>query len=181
MKQKLRKRILEKRDTLTKKEIKDKSKKIKEVLFSLPEFNLAKTICFFVSFNKEVNTHGMIKEAIKQGKIVCVPMATDHKLILSKINKFDDLDKKNKYGILEPSKINKINKNDVDIIIVPGTVFDKQGHRIGYGKGYYDGLLKGYKGLSIGICFDLQMLNKVPRNEWDEKLDKVITEKGMVN
>ncbi|MBW2984748.1 5-formyltetrahydrofolate cyclo-ligase [Candidatus Woesearchaeota archaeon] len=180
MKRKLRKKTLEKRDALRKKEIEYKSKKIKGVLFSLPEFKLAKTVCFFVSFNSEVNTHDMIKEAIKDGKKVCVPIATDHTLILSKINKFDDLNKKNKYGILEPAKINKINKNDVDIIIVPGTVFDKEGHRVGYGKGYYDGLLKSYKGLSIGICFDLQMVDKVPRNEWDEKLDEVITEKGMV-
>lgn len=181
MKRKLRKDILEKRNSLKKKEIVKKSDIIKEKLFSSGEFKLAKTICFFVSFNSEVDTHGMIKEAIKQGKTICVPIATDHTLILSKINKFEDLDKENKYGILEPSKRNKINKKDVDIIIVPGTVFDKEGHRIGYGKGYYDGLLKKYKGLSIGICFDLQVVDKVPRNAWDEKLDKVITEKGMVN
>ena len=180
MKRKLRNNILKKRDALSKKQIKDKSSKIKQVLFSLPEFKLAKTVCFFVSFNSEVDTHDMIKEALKQGKRVCVPIATDHTLILSKIKDFKELNKENKYGILEPSKLNKINKKDVDVIIVPGTVFDKQCHRIGYGKGYYDSLLKGYNGLSMGICFDLQLVDKVPRNDWDEKLDEIITDKGMV-
>ena len=180
MKRKLRNNILKKRDALSKKQIKDKSSKIKQVLFSLPEFKLAKTVCFFVSFNSEVDTHDMIKEALKKGKNVVVPIATDHTLILSKIKDFKELNKENKYGILEPSKLNKINKKDVDVIIVPGTVFDKQCHRIGYGKGYYDSLLKGYNGLSMGICFDLQLVDKVPRNDWDEKLDAIITDKGMV-
>ena len=180
MKQKLRKEILEKSDSLIKEEIKEKSKIIKEKLFSSPEFKKAKTICFFVSFNSKVNTYEMIKESIDQGKTICVPIATDHKLILSKINNFDELNKKSKYGILEPQEINEMPKDNVDIIIVPGTVFDKEGHRIGYGKGYYDGLLKEYKRLSIGICFDLQIIDKVPRDEWDEQLDKVITEKGIM-
>ena len=180
MKQKLRKEILEQRDSLAREEIINKSNIIKQTLFSLGEYKLAKTICFFVSFNSEVNTHNMIKEAIKEGKTVCVPTATDHTLIMSKINDFNDLNKKNKYGILEPSKLNKIKKEEVDLIIVPGTVFDKECHRIGYGKGYYDSLLKGYKGLSIGICFDLQIIDKVPRNEWDEKINMIITEKRMI-
>ncbi|MBW2980494.1 5-formyltetrahydrofolate cyclo-ligase [Candidatus Woesearchaeota archaeon] len=180
MKQKLRKEILEKRDSLPKEDINKKSNIIKEKLFSLGEYKLAKTICFFVSFDSEVKTHSMIKEAVKEGKSVCVPIATDHTLTLSKIKDFNDLNKKNKYGILEPSKLNKIKKQEVDLIIVPGTVFDKECHRIGYGKGYYDGLLKGYKGLSIGICFDLQMVDKVPRNEWDEKIDIVITEERII-
>ncbi len=180
MKQKLRKEILEKRNKLTSKQITSKSDKIKRILHSIPEFKLAKSVCFFVSFSSEVDTHNMIKEAIKEGKEVCVPIATDHTLILSKLKSFKDLNKKNKYGILEPSKLNKVDKKEVEIIIVPGTVFDKKGHRIGYGKGYYDGLLKGYKGLSIGICFDLQIVDEVPRNEWDEKVNIIITEKRII-
>jgi 5-formyltetrahydrofolate cyclo-ligase len=180
MKKELRRKVLEKRDSLSKREVLSKSKLIKEKLFSIGEFKLAKTICFFVSFNSEIHTHNMIKEAIKQGKDVCVPIATDGHLILSKIKSFKDLDKENIYGILEPSKEDKINKNKVDVIVVPGTVFDKQKHRIGYGQGYYDKLLKKYQGLSVGICFDLQIIGKVPRNEWDEKLDLVISEKRVV-
>ncbi|MFC1704821.1 5-formyltetrahydrofolate cyclo-ligase [Nanoarchaeota archaeon] len=180
MKQQLRKEVLAKRDSLTKGNIKKKSDKIKKTLFGLGVYKLAKSICFFVSFNSEVETHEMIKEALKQGKEVCVPIATDHTLTLSKIEEFSDLKKENKYGILEPLKPNKVKKESVEVIIVPGTVFDKECHRVGYGKGYYDGLLKGYKGLSVGICFDLQLVDKVPRNTWDEKLDMVITEKQII-
>lgn len=180
MKSELRKQILEKRDSLSKEQVKKKSNIIKKVLFSLGEFKIAKSVCFFVSFNSEVNTHDMIKEALKQGKEVCVPIATDHTLTLSKIKDFKDLNKKNKYGILEPSKLNKVKKEDVEIIIVPGTVFDLGCHRIGYGKGYYDGLLKKYHGLSVGICFDQQVIDKVPRNTWDEKLNMIVTEKRII-
>jgi 5-formyltetrahydrofolate cyclo-ligase len=180
MKKQLRKEILEKRDSLKDKEIKAKAKSIKEGLFSIGEYEIAKTICFFVSFNSEVDTHGMIKEALNQGKKVCVPVVKGNRLVLSLINDFTDLKKKNKYGILEPSKINKVDKKEVDMIIVPGSVFDKRKHRIGYGKGYYDILLKDFKGLSVGICFDLQIIEKIPKDVWDEKLDMIITEKGII-
>ena len=176
MKQKLRKDILEKRDSLSKEEIINKSNIIKEKLFSLSEYKKANIICFFVSFKSEVNTNDMIKECIEEGKTVCVPVITGEKLILSRINNPSELTKKNKYGILEPPVINEIDKTDVDIITVPGAAFDKHGHRVGYGKGYYDDLLKDYGGLSLGICFDLQIVDKVPRDEWDEKIDMVITE-----
>lgn len=178
MKTNIRKQILEKRDSLTEKEIKEKSKSIGEKLFSLPEYKKAKTVSFFVSFGSEVNTHEMIKEALKE-KEVCVPVVKDNEIILSKINDFSDLDKKGKFGILEPSSIIEVDKELVDLIIVPGVAFDKNGYRVGYGKGYYDNLLRDYKGNTIGVCFGLQMIDNVPVKEHDVKVKEVITEKGM--
>jgi len=179
MKKEMRKQILEKRNSLTKEEIKEKSKIIKKKLFSSEEYQQAKTVSFFVSFGSEVDTHDMIKEALKE-KEVCVPIVQGDYIILSKINDFDDLDKKGKYGILEPSSIIEVDKELVDLIIVPGVAFDKKGHRIGYGKGYYDSLLIDYKGNTIGLCFSLQLISKVPVKEHDVRVKKVITEKEII-
>ena len=179
MKKEMRKQILEKRNSLTKEEIKEKSKLIEEKLFSLPEYKKAKTVSFFVSFGSEVDTHDMIKEALKE-KEVCVPVVQGDYIALSKINGLGDLDKEGKYGILEPSSIIEVDKEMVDLIIVPGVAFDKKGYRIGYGKGYYDNLLRDYKGNTIGLCFALQMIGKVPVKEHDVRVKKVITEKEII-
>jgi 5-formyltetrahydrofolate cyclo-ligase len=166
--------ILKKRNRLSRKEIIKKSKIIKEKLFSSKEYKKAKTIMFYVSFGSEVDTINMIKESLN--KTVCVPVVKDDKIIPSIIKEVKELNKKNKYKIPEPSKIRKIKKQDIDLVIVPGIVFDKQNHRIGYGKGYYDAFLKKLKAKKIGLAFSLQILEIIPKDEWDIKLDKIISQ-----
>lgn len=175
MKQISRRVILKKRNRLSKKEIIEKSKIIKEKLFDSKEYKKSKTIMFYVSFGSEVDTIEMIKESLKNKK-VCVPVVKESDLISSLIKNIKELNKKNRYGILEPSKINKVDKKDIDLVIVPGIVFDRQNHRIGYGKGYYDNFLKDFKGKTIGLAFKLQILEIIPKDEWDVKLDKIISE-----
>ena len=170
----LRKAFLNKRNKLNKEEIKSKSKIIKEKLFSSKEFKKAKSVCFYVSFKSEVFTHEMIKEALKTKK-VSVPIVKKDTLIISKIGSFKDLNKSNKYDNLEPSKIKEIKK--VDLIIVPAIVFDKKRYRIGYGKGYYDRLLKKINTKTIGLTFSSQIIEKIPIDDFDIKVNKVISDK----
>ena len=175
MKQELRKRILEKRNSLAKEEIKEKSKIIKEKLFSLEEYKKAKKILFYISFGSEVDTHDMIKESLKIKKTV-VPKCRNHELELSRIHSFDELEE-GYCKILEPVKIKKIDEKIVDLIIVPGIVFDRKGDRIGYGKGYYDRLLTRFPHVKkIGLAFSLQIVDSIPTEEHDIKVDRVITE-----
>ncbi len=117
----------------------------------------------------------MINESLK-GKRVCVPSVEEGNITASIIRDVKELNKKNKYGILEPSELRKIDKKDIDLVIVPGIVFDKQNHRIGYGKGYYDNFLKDFKGKTIGLAFKMQILEIIPKDEWDVRLDRVISE-----
>lgn len=167
--------ILKKRNRLSKEDIAQKSKIIKEDVFSSKEYKNSKTIMFYVSFGSEVNTLEMIKESLKK-KTVCVPIVKGPMIVPSIISSIKELNKKNDYGILEPLKIKKIKKQDIDLVIVPGVVFDKENHRIGYGKGYYDDFLKDFKGKTMGLAFKLQVLEIIPKDEWDIKLDKVISE-----
>jgi len=119
----------------------------------------------------------MMDEAINKGKTVLVPH-TEEEIKLVKFTSWNDL-KPGKFGILEPRTKIKRQKSP-DVVIVPGVAFDLQGYRIGYGKGYYDRLLKKLKAKRIGICFDIQIIEKIPKHGHDERLDSVITEKRMV-
>jgi len=166
---------LRKRNRLSKEEIISKSSVIKEKLFNSEDYKNAKVVMFYVSFGSEVDTFDMMKKALKDKK-VCVPAVKGDKIVASLIKDFKELDKKGKYGILEPSKIKEIDKKDIDLVIVPGVVFDKRNHRIGYGKGYYDKFLKDFKGKKVGLAFKMQILEFIPNHDWDVRLDKVISE-----
>ncbi len=185
MKQILKSEIFERRKALSKSEIKEKSAKIKEKLYSLSEFKTSKNILLYVSFNNEVDTINIIKDLlIKKEKNVLVPYVDKDKLIrISKINSFDDLEPKT-FGILEPKK-NKIRNFDIDeldLVIVPGIVFDKNGHRIGYGHGYYDKFLEKLRKntIKIGLCCDFQLIDKIPEEKHDVPMDIIVTEKRIL-
>lgn len=179
MKKALRKESLEKRDLLQKEDIIGKSKAIKEKLFLLSEFINAKTIAFYVSKGSEVFTHNIIKELLGEKRIL-VPKVLDNEIVFSEIDNFNEL-KPGKFDILEPVEIKEANHNEIDLIIVPGIAFDKKGHRIGYGYGYYDKILKKINCKKIGLVFSLQIVDKIPKEDYDVAVDKVITEEMVID
>ncbi len=186
MKQTLKFGIFEKRKALSKEEVGEKSKKIKENLYSLPEFKTAKNILFYVSFNNEADTINIIKELLdnKEKKII-VPFVEKNNpmLQLSELKNFNELEPKSR-GILEPKEkcIREFDAKNLDLAIVPGIVFDKNGHRIGYGHGYYDRFLKTLKesAKKIGIAFELQLVDKIPKEGHDIPVDIIVTEKRIL-
>jgi len=176
----LREDLLEKRKKLEKNEIIKKGNVIKEKLFSLEEYKKAKTVMFFVSFGKEIYTHDMVLEALQnKNKTVVIPKIVGFELVPSIIETFAGLERSS-YGILEPINVHELDMNRIDIIIVPGIGFDKEGHRIGFGKGYYDRFLKKTKALKIGLSMDFQIVDKIQNDEWDIPMDIVITEKRVI-
>ncbi len=185
MKNKLRKELIYKRKNLPKKEVLEKSDQIKKRLYETSEFKNSSTILFYVSYDNEVFTHDMIKECLSIGKEVVVPFSDkeNRRLILSKLDGWDEL-KQGSYGILESVKenIKKIDIDKIDIIIFPGVGFDEEGRRIGHGKGYYDALLKkSVNALHIGLAFEIQIVKKVPIESHDIPVDKIITEKRIID
>ena len=186
MKQTLKQQIFEKRNSLPKEEIREKSIKIKNNLFSLKEFNVAKNIMLYVSFNTEADTQKIIKELLnKKEKTIVVPYVTkgDFKLHLSELKSFNELKPKT-FGILEPREmyIREFNPDKLDLVIVPGIAFDKKGHRIGYGYGYYDRFLKTIKkkAVKIGLAFDFQLIESIPEEEHDVPMNIVVTDKEIL-
>lgn len=174
-----RRRFLESRLTLSLKDVKTMSEKIISSLFSLQEFKKAVTVMFYADARNEVQTREAIKLALAMGKRVVLPkVKKDRGLLAVEIKDISDL-KPGTFGILEPESDDGLEPEVIDLVVVPGVAFDRQGHRLGYGAGYYDGFLPklrpGVK--KIALAFELQVAESIPVEEHDVKMDTLITEK----
>ncbi len=184
-KAKIRRRIL----TLLKKQEESeritKSRSIEKKLFSLPEFIQAKCAMFYVSFDGEVETITMIKHAQQMGKEVAVPVihtskdVGEEKLIASLLKNVDNQLSPGPYGSLQPNEADvlEVALEEINLVVVPGVAFDKEGNRLGRGKGYYDRFLKdlAVEGIpSVGIAFDFQVVDSIPTLSHDLPVTKLI-------
>ena len=182
----MRKEMLENRSKLTKKEIREKSNKIKEKLMRLEKFKEAQVIFSFISFGDEVDTHEIIKESLKLGKRVGVPVTIPEgrKLLVSELYDFDKELELGYYDILAPKEeyIREIHPKEIDVVLVPGVVFTPAGYRIGYGGGYYDRFFSKNKDVyKIGLCFDMQIADEIPIDLYDIPVDIIITEDRIID
>lgn len=171
----IRKRVLAIRENLTDKEWEENSRQIYDKVTSHPFFLQANTIYCYIDYRREVATRAVIEYAWKLGKKVAVPKVVGDEMHFCEIKSFEELECGYK-GIQEPKS--QISANDDEaLVIMPGAAFDISCHRIGYGKGYYDKYLHVHpKQKTIGIAFELQMLEKVPSEEYDVCPDIIITE-----
>ena len=178
-KQDIRDKINLVRNNLSRNIVAEKSRKIIENLINLKEYNDAETIMPYISLNIEADTKEFIKDELLKGKSIVVPFVEEGGIQVSKLNDFENLIK-GKYGVLEPMKKEKHN-DKIDLVIVPGVAFDEKGSRIGFGKGYYDKFLERFKdSLKIAFAFEEQIVDNVPSEEHDVKVDMIITEKRII-
>ena len=139
-----------------------------------------KTFFVYKSFSSEVDTEGIINDLFNNNKNVLIPKCdikteTMNPVEISRLNSFE----LNAYGIPEVCA-DEFAEEKIDVIILPGLIFDKKGYRVGYGKGYYDkfiGSLK-YKPMLVGLAYDEQIIDFIDdTNEYDVRLDCVITDR----
>lgn len=142
---------------------------------SIAQFESAKVVFCYVSSANEVKTHSLIKEMLNLGKEVLVPLCTDKcgNMVSVRINSLDDL-KEGMYGIYEPIFHTPFDKTKIDVAIVPGVAFDKEGYRIGYGKGYYDRFLHDISPFKIGLTHKELFFDSLPHEENDVQVNIVI-------
>ncbi len=151
--------------------------KITDCVMGRPEWKNAETICLYMSTPDEVDTKLLLATALNAGKTVVFPRVEDDRLILHKVQSVGDFTR-GSYQILEPKKSNPIvDPKSVDVYIVPGIVFDKDGFRLGYGKGYYDRLLAGISAPKIGLAYAVQTVAEVAHTSYDVPVTTVVTEK----
>ncbi|MDR1585660.1 MAG: 5-formyltetrahydrofolate cyclo-ligase [Prevotellaceae bacterium] len=156
-------------------EIRDKSVKIILRLKETEEFRRAKSILLYWSMPGEVYTHDLAVETIA-GKSVFLPVVSGNNLLIREFTGVGDLKEGQAFSILEPApNAKEADIADIDLALVPGLAFDLKGGRLGRGKGYYDKLLSCANLYKIGVCFDFQLLDKIPCDEHDVLMDKVIT------
>jgi 5-formyltetrahydrofolate cyclo-ligase len=183
-KQILRKELFDLRQSIPLEMIIMKSRHIQALLFSVEAYHYARCVGFYVSSGHEVDTHLMIHDCFKLGKRVVVPKCGEKagEMMLCEIDSFNDM-VPGTLGILEPyNPVNKISLDEVDVLVVPGVGFDRGGHRIGQGGGYYDTLLSLHpRGVVIGIAFSIQLVDVVPIELHDKSVDLIVTENEVID
>ena len=162
--------------------IKHNSDIITDKLLNLDCIKNAKNIMLYLDFNNEVSTDSLIKKLLNLGKIVSSPITLkeERKLIPSQITDLKNGIQYGAYNIREPKPecSPAINIKDLDVVIVPAVAYDKNCYRLGYGGGFYDRFLENLRkdAVTIGIAFDLQIFDEVPKEAHDAQLDYIVTE-----
>lgn len=175
-KEQIRSTILLKLKTQKEENRNRKSRIIEKKLFRSSCFKKAKIVMFYISFGGEVDTRDMIKKAKKSGKIVTVPVCAKNRILKACLLGGRDRLVKGPYGILEPVTKQCVDLKHLDLVIVPGLAFNKQGKRLGRGKGYYDRFLEKLpkKTATIGLAYDFQILPRIPTISTDVNVGKIV-------
>lgn len=175
MKPRLRAKKLLERQQHHPEQQKSKNLKILGKIGKLPAFKKAKTVAFYLPIHGEVDLTPLLHKFGK--KTFVLPRVKGKSLELHAVKSLEHT-VRGKFNILEPhSHLPKIKPQDLDLLFIPGVVFAENGHRIGYGKGHYDRLLKKTLCPKIGIAYGFQMVKNIPGEPHDVPMDMIITER----
>lgn len=178
MKNFIRKKIKNELKSLSKEDIETNSSKIEQQLTTINDFNKASKIGLYYSIEKEIETKHLIKKLLSQNKEILLPKVNNNDMHFVKINTLDELNP-GKYGILEP-KSKKESKPD--LVILPAIAIDKNGNRIGRGKGFFDKYLNKNPNIkTICLVNNLQVIENINPEKHDKKIDIIISEKKIIN
>ena len=173
-KQELRASIRAQKRAMTEEEIVSRSEKLAELFLASDAYRNAKTIYGYLPYNQEVRTIPMLEQALKDGKRVAVPKVIGDEMIFIFM---DDLSKVEKgyAGIPEPVANGPAADDPHALVLMPGLAFDPQGHRIGYGGGFYDKFLASEpEHPTLALCYDFQMLPHLQTEAFDIPVDCVL-------
>jgi len=180
----IRKSIIEKRDSIITDIKNEWDQSILEELIDSKFYKYSLVLFIFVSFGSEVDTHKIISCALNDGKIVYVPKikSKDKGIEIFRINTLSDL-KLGYFNILEPLENCPVgNIKDIDLILIPGIAFDRNGGRIGYGAGFYDRFLTNINSAvpKLALAYQFKVLDEVPITEFDVRIDGIISNKELI-
>jgi 5-formyltetrahydrofolate cyclo-ligase len=180
----VRRKVIAARDQLSADDLAVKSELIVENLFQLAEFQSAATVMFYASFRSEVQTMAGIARCIEQGKRVGLPLTlVKEKVLRPYLIKDPNRDLRPGYCSIpepDPGLAVRLNPQEIDVVIVPGSVFDQSGGRLGYGGGFYDRFLAKQAPVAfrIALAFELQVIaDRLPLAPHDQPVDCLVTEK----
>jgi len=180
MKQKIRSEVLLKRLQHHPLQKNKKDKKILAKLCQLAEIKKAQTILFYLPIHGEVDLHGLFEKLKTHKKFILPRVKNESTLHLFYIKTLKDVEK-GSFNILEPKlHLKRAALKDVGVALVPGVVFAKNGHRIGYGKGFYDRLLKKLRIPKIGVAYEFQIVENIEVQKHDAVMDMIVTEKRIL-
>jgi len=168
----IRQQIKSLKKNLTVEEKKNRSNEIFSKIEQLNVFKKAKIIFTYWSLPDEVNTHESIIKWAKE-KTILLPCIVEGNLILKEFKGVEYM-KQGQLNIFEPAGEIFSYYSKIELAIIPGVAFDNLKNRMGRGKGYYDNFLKDKFIFKVGVCFDFQLLDKIPSTNDDIKMDLII-------
>lgn len=176
----LRREARARRDGMTPEERERKSEEVAANVLALPAVADAATVMAFSSFGSEVDTGPIIERLERDGRRVALPRV-EGRDIVAVAYRSDDRVRPTSFGAMEPAGGEMLAPEEIDVVIVPGLAFDQSGHRVGYGRGFYDRFLVTLPpdALTVGICFSVQLVDEVPHGHGDRPVDLVMTEHGL--
>lgn len=158
--------------------------KLIEKLLDASIWKNAKTIGITLAQGFEWKTRPIIEAGWNEGKNICVPKCNpvNKALTFYELDSFEQLEVAF-YNLLEPKPelTKKISKNAMELLVVPGILFDKNGYRIGFGGGYYDRFLVNYQHATASLCSTFQLVDQVPHDHYDIRVNHLITENGILS
>ena len=170
----LRKMIREKKRAMTQAQINEASCRLGELFTASELYQKAKTIYGYLPYNQEVRTVPMLEKALQDGKRVAVPKVYGDKMKFIYMTDLSEVSE-GYAGIPEPIADGPIADDLTALVLMPGLAFDPQGHRIGYGGGFYDKFLAEEPNHpTIALCYDFQMLPALETEEYDIPVDCVL-------
>ena len=173
-KKELRRIIRERKRAMTPAEIESRSARLGELFLASDAYHKAETIYGYLPYNQEVRTVPMLQQALKDGKRVAVPKCYGDEM---RFIYMDDLSlvEPGYAGIPEPIADGPLGDDPQALVLMPGMAFDREGHRIGYGGGFYDKFLAAEpRHPTLALCYEFQMMEHLETEEYDIPVDTVL-------
>ena len=185
IKSRLRAYIKTRRDDMEEESWREKSETICRHISTWPIYQNARTIAAFVPFGREVDIWYLLQQIISEAKVLLLPKVDreKHELLFCRVNDLGFQLSKGFCGIREPvTPAENLANLKIDLVFVPGLAFDRSGFRLGFGRGFYDGFLKKLpeNTVKVGVSFQWQVVESVPVEEHDWRVDYVVTEEGII-
>lgn len=174
----IRDNLLQQRRQMAGAEVRRRSYAVEQQLYRLPVFQNARRLALYSPVQNEVSTLQLVRDALAVRHQVAMPRVSGEELQFAMIQTPEEL-LPGAFGVLEPaSECELVAVETLDLVVVPGVGFDRQGHRLGYGKGYYDRALRkaGVSVQRVGLAFDFQLVERLPVFDHDMRLHYLITE-----
>lgn len=182
-KKQLRQQMKDQLSSITKPQYEDQSYRIAQALFQDHNWLYANTIGVTISNPPEVDTYQIIRKAWELGKTVVAPKCNPltKELQFRKLETFSQLESVF-FGLFEPNEEStlEIQGKEIDLLLVPGLSFNRQGYRLGFGGGYYDRFLQNYHGVTISLAFAVQVVENIPVEAHDLPVAKIITNNEVI-
>lgn len=178
----LRRDLLERRRTMDRHAWESASRAAQQRLTGMDIFIQSRCVALYASIQQEIDTTHLFQVARSLGKKVLFPAVCGNRLQFRQVDSTDQLSS-GAFGILEPCLLETEHLLEAaDLIVVPGVAFDLQGHRIGFGKGYYDRCLSelATPAVLVGLCHDFQLLDQIPAEGHDIRMQYIVTDKRLI-